>query len=95
MKVGGLLWFVAGFAFCIAYLEDGVDGLFKTVATAVGAIVTFVLTVGGVAGDGMPGVVAVLALIGVTLLVGREWSERARGHHDADEAWERRKKYRN
>lgn len=55
---------------------------------------TFVLTLGGVAGEGMLGVVAVLALIGVTLLMGREWSERARGKYDADEAWERRKKHR-
>jgi membrane protein implicated in regulation of membrane protease activity len=94
MRIGGMLWFVAGFAFCLLFLNDGLGGLFSFVATALGNIVTFVLTLGGFAGGGALGAVAVLALIGVALLVGRTWAERARGAYDANEAFERRRNYR-
>lgn len=89
-----MVWFAAGFAFCLVYLDDGIGGLIGAITTVVGGAVTFVLTLGGLAGGGMLGVFAVLALIGATLLVGRSWSERARGFHDADEAFKRRKNYR-
>jgi hypothetical protein len=89
-----MLWFVAGFAFCLLFINDGLGGLFGFVATALGSVVTFVLTLGGFAGGGVLGAVAVLALIGGTLLVGRTWAERARGAYDAKEAFERRRNYR-
>jgi hypothetical protein len=94
MRIGGLLWFVAGFAFCLLFLNDGLGSLFGVVASTVGGIVVFVLTLGGLAGGGPLGAVAVLALIGVTLLAGRTWAERARGAYDANDAFERRRKYR-
>lgn len=94
MRIGGLVWFIAGFAFCLVYLNDGIGGLLSFIVTGIGRIVTFVLTLGGLAGGGAVGAVAVLALIGVTLLIGRSWAERARGFYDADEAFNRRKNYR-
>ncbi len=89
-----MVWFAAGFAFCLLYLNDGIGGLLSVVTTVVGRVVTFVLTLGGLAGGGVMGAFAVLALIGVTLLIGRSWSERARGFHDADEAFKRRRNHR-
>jgi hypothetical protein len=94
MRIGGMVWFAAGFAFCLVYLNDGLGGLIGFITSAVGGVVTFILTLGGLAGGGIPGVVAVLALIGATLLVGRAWSERARGFYDADEQFNRRKRHR-
>lgn len=89
-----MVWFAAGFAFCLLYLNDGIGGLIGVVTAVVGGAVTFVLTLGGFAGGSIMGAFAVLALIGVTLLVGRSWSERARGFHDADEAFNRRRNHR-
>ena len=89
MRVGGLVWFAAGFAFCVAYMNDGLDGVFTVAADVVGGVVTFVLELGVTAGIG-----GVLLVIGLTLLIGREWSERARGAYDADEAWNRRRRHR-
>lgn len=101
MRIGGMVWFAAGFAFCLLYLNDGIDSLLRLVGATVGAVVVFVLELGGLSAadggassEGMLAVFAVLALIGVTLLIGRSWAERARGFHDADEAFERRRKYR-
>jgi len=89
-----MVWFAAGFAFCLLYLDDGIGGLIGVVTTVLGGAVTFVLTLGGLAGGGVMGALAVLVLIGVTLLIGRSWSERARGFHDADEAFNRRRNHR-
>jgi hypothetical protein len=27
MRIGGMVWFAAGFAFCLLYLNDGIGGL--------------------------------------------------------------------
>jgi len=94
VRIGGMIWFIAGFAFCLVFLDDGIGGLLTGIVTVVGAIVTFVLELGGVDGGGPGVVLAVLVLIGVTLLVGREWTERARGKVDADDAWNKRSAYR-
>jgi hypothetical protein len=51
--------------------------------------VTFLVEFGVAAGAG-----GVLILIAVSLLIGREWSERARGKVDADDAWNKRKAHR-
>ncbi len=96
-----MVWFAAGFAFSLVLLNDALGGLLTVVAGAVGAVVVFVLELGGLSAadggastDGMVAVFAVLALIGASLLVGRSWAERARGFHDADEAFNRRQNYR-
>ena len=89
-----MVWFAAGFAFCLLFLNDGIGGLLNVVTTVIGSAVTFVLTLGGFADGGVMAALAVLALIGVTLLIGRSWSERARGFYDADEAFRRRNRHR-
>jgi hypothetical protein len=102
VRIGGLLWFITGFAFCLVWLQDGIGGLFDVLAGAVGGVVTFLLELGGrndaagagATGDGMLAVVAMLGVIGLALLAGREWSERARGKVDADDAWKKRKAHR-
>ncbi|MBW3606277.1 MAG: hypothetical protein KY460_15510 [Actinobacteria bacterium] len=94
MRISAFIWFVAGFAFCLVYLDDGIGGVLRGIVTVVGGIVTFVLTLGGVASGGVLGAVAVLAVIGVALLVGRSWAERARAFYDADLLFKRRRNYR-
>lgn len=89
MRVGGLIWFVAGFGFCIAYMDDGIGSVLTTVASVVGGVVTFVLEVGATAGIG-----GVLVVIALALFIGRTWSENARGKRDADDAWKKRTAYR-
>lgn len=85
--------FILGFAAGIAapmLLEGGdLPAVFSGVATVIGAVVTFVLELGVVAGVG-----GALLLIGGALLVGREWSERARGRYDAEEANANRSRHR-
>ena len=71
MRVGGLLWFVTGFALCAVSMNDGVGSVLTTAVTLVGSVVTFVLELGTTAGIG-----GVLVVIALALLIGRTWGGR-------------------
>lgn len=85
--------FILGFAAGIAvpiFIENGyLTGIFTALVMIIGAIVTFVLELGVVAGIG-----GVLLLLAGALLLGREWNERARGRYDAEEAYANRSRHR-
>lgn len=84
-----MVWFAAGFAFCLVYLDDGIGGVLTAIISVIGAVVTFLLELGVVAGVG-----GVLLVIALALFAGRSWSERARAFHDADLLFRRRRNYR-
>lgn len=89
MRIGGMVWFAAGFAFCLVYLNDGIGGVLTAIISVVGGVVTFLLELGVTAGIG-----GVLLVIALALFAGRSWSERARGFYDADLLFRRRRNYR-
>lgn len=84
-----ILGFVAGVAVPRLIESGGLTDVFSMVVLVVGAVVTFVLELGVVAGIG-----GALLLIAGALLVGREWNERARGRYDAEEAYANRSRHR-
>lgn len=88
MRIGGLVWFIVGFVTCMLFTNDLLGSVLGGAVTAIGRIVTFFLELG------TAGVGGVLALIAVALLLGREWSERARGKFEADRAWNNRNAHR-
>lgn len=88
MRIGGLIWFVAGYAFCMVVMGDGLGGLFTTTASIVGAIVKVLAALGTF------GFIGTLVVLGLGLLFGSRWAERARGKFDADNAWRNRNAYR-
>lgn len=89
MRVGGWVWFVAGFAFCWVWMHDGLGGLFEVAVAVIGGLATFVLELPFAAG-----IAGVLILIGLAMWGGQWCSETARGKHEADQAWERRNAHR-
>jgi hypothetical protein len=89
VRVGWLAWLIIGFALCWVWINDWLDELVGAVGFVVGGLVTFLLELPLAAGIG-----GVLLLMGFTLWLGREWSERARGKFDADAAWNNRDRHR-
>lgn len=86
---GGLFWFILGVIATLAFVNDWVDeGLAGVVAVA-GGVITFLFQLGVVGGF-----LGALVLIGLSLIAGREWSERARGTYEADAAFKRRREHR-
>jgi len=84
-----MVWFVAGFAFCMVYINDGFGGVLTAIFSVVGGVVTFLLELGVTAGIG-----GVLLVIALALFAGRSWSERARAFYDGDLLFKRRRNYR-
>lgn len=81
-----LLWGIAiGIALCVMVMNGWIDDTFTTGVRVIRRLFTFF---------GALGWVLVPLTLGAGLLIGREWSERARGAKDAGDAWNRRNAYR-
>jgi hypothetical protein len=81
--------FIAGIVTFILVENGGLGGVLGAIIAAIGGVVTFFLQLSIIAGVG-----GVLILMFATLLIGREWSERARGRYDAEEAFANRSRHR-
>jgi hypothetical protein len=82
----GLLWGIAiGIALCVIVMNGWIDDTFTTGVHVIRRLFKFL---------GALGWVLVPLVLGAGLLIGREWSERARGAKEADDAWNRRNAYR-
>jgi hypothetical protein len=81
--------FIAGIVTFILVENGGLGGVLGAIIAAIGGVVTFFLQLPIIAGVG-----GVLILMFATLLIGREWSERARGRYDAEEAFANRSRHR-
>ena len=85
---GGLIWYVAGILSTLIVINDWFGQVFRVIAGILTGVVGFIAALGAF------GFVGSLILIGIALFIGGRWSERARGAHEADQAWERRSAHR-
>lgn len=81
--------FITGIAVFILAERGSLPGVFGTITRIVGGVVTFFVELPIIAGVG-----GVLIVMFAVLLIGREWSERARGRYDAEEAFANRSRHR-
>jgi hypothetical protein len=88
VRSGFLFGFIAGVTVCVIVANGQIGGIF----TLIGALAEGVAAILKAA-DGA-GIIGVLAVIGIGLIVGRNWSENRRGRKEADAAWDRRKTFR-
>jgi hypothetical protein len=88
VRSGFLFGFIAGVTVCVIVANDQIGGIF----TLIGALAEGVAAILNAA-DGA-GIIGVLAVIGIGVIVGRNWSENRRGRKEADAAWDRRKTFR-
>jgi NhaP-type Na+/H+ or K+/H+ antiporter len=88
VRSGFVLGFIAGVTVCVIVANDQIGGIF----TLIGALAEGVAVILNAA-DGA-GIIGVLAVIGIGLIGGRNWSENRRGRKEADAAWDRRKTFR-
>ena len=87
---GWLLGFIADFVVCMAIAGGWLGNVFHVIAKVLGGFVTFWLE--------LPLIIALpggsLILLGSGLVLGRNWSEWARGRYDANNSWNARNNYR-
>ena len=81
--------FITGIVTLILVKNGRLGGVLGAILAATGGIVTFFLELPIIARVG-----GVIIVVFATLLIGREWSERARGLYDAEEAFANRSRHR-
>ena len=81
--------FITGIVTLILVENGRLGGVLGAILAATGGSVTFFLELPIIARVG-----GVIIVVFATLLIGREWSERARGRYDAEEAFANRSRHR-